>query len=489
MAINFRYYPSTNRVPGTYVEVDPSKANNAQLNQRALLIGQITSAGTATPGVPIISQGRDADRAACGAGSMLASMAVRYRTQDAFGELWLLPLSDDGAATAGAGSILFTAGATANGTYALYVAGTAVPVALTAGMTAAQVATAVQAAIAANPNLHCTATAATATVTLTARNKGVAASDIDLRVGYYGEVSPAGLAWTITPFSAGTQNPVSGLTAALANLGDKPFDFIAFPYTDAASLAQIKAFLGDAAGRWNWSQMIYGGWFGAFRGTFGAQTTFGVTNNDPHGSIMGICDVPDPVWRVAADVCANCAVSLRANPAQPLQDVALGIMAPPVQSRFTIGERNSLLYDGISTFKSDDSGQVFIDRMVTTYQTNAQGVPDDSFLDVETDYQLMELNRDFQTQMATQFSRKILVSDTTRIPVGATAMVNTPIIKAAFIARYKYWESQGRVQNSTQFAQQIVVENAGRGLVKVLAPVQLAQQLRQLAILVQFTKP
>ena len=38
------------------------------------------------------------------------------------------------------------------------------------------------------------------------------------------------------------------------------------------------------------------------------------------------------------------------------------------------------------------------------------------------------------------------------------------------------------------FAQNVVVEDAGNGLVKILAPVDLVDQLRQIAILLQFRK-
>ena len=45
MAINFTYYPDVNRVPGVYVEMDPSQANTATTLQRTLILGQITDDG------------------------------------------------------------------------------------------------------------------------------------------------------------------------------------------------------------------------------------------------------------------------------------------------------------------------------------------------------------------------------------------------------------------------------------------------------------
>ena len=52
MAINFTYYPTSNRVPGVYVEMDPSQANTGTALQNTLLIGQKLAAGTAPPDLP-----------------------------------------------------------------------------------------------------------------------------------------------------------------------------------------------------------------------------------------------------------------------------------------------------------------------------------------------------------------------------------------------------------------------------------------------------
>ena len=57
MTINFKNIPQNLRVPLFYAELDASHANTAIANQRALIIGQITAAGVATPNVPLISSG------------------------------------------------------------------------------------------------------------------------------------------------------------------------------------------------------------------------------------------------------------------------------------------------------------------------------------------------------------------------------------------------------------------------------------------------
>ena len=72
MTIPFAKIPQGLRVPGFYAEVNASKANTSVNPQRALIIGQITSGGVATPNVPLLSQGPSDAITQGGAGSMLA---------------------------------------------------------------------------------------------------------------------------------------------------------------------------------------------------------------------------------------------------------------------------------------------------------------------------------------------------------------------------------------------------------------------------------
>ena len=121
MTLPFANIPSNLRLPLFFAEVNNTQANSATLNQRALIIGQITSAGSAVPNVPVLSQGVADAAAQGGPGSMLHLMTQAYRANDSFGEVWYLPLADDPGATAATGTLAFTAAATANGTLSLYI--------------------------------------------------------------------------------------------------------------------------------------------------------------------------------------------------------------------------------------------------------------------------------------------------------------------------------------------------------------------------------
>lgn len=498
----FKQIPSGSqiRVPGVSAELDPSHANTAAQPFRALIIGQILGAGIAAPNVPLISGGVADAKLQGGQGSMLAGMTAAYQLNDPFGEKWYLPLADAGGATAATGSIAFTGPSTAAGTISLYIGGNlanygqpgAISVAITSGESATAIGAAVAAAVNAVPDLPVSANAVTGTVTFTARNKGLVGNDIDIRLNYLGsaggEALPAGVAAVITAMSGGATNPT--LTTALANLPGQSFDFIVSPFTDNTSIAALTAFLNDTAGRWSWETQLYGGVFMAYRGTFSGLTTFGVTMNDQHTSVLGFFDSPSPGYAIAAAVGAQVAVSVRADPTQPitgLQGVVLqGILPPLIQSRFSASLRNTLLFDGISTFRVE-GGQVVLEKAITTYQLNTSGQPDNSYLAVETMNQLAFQLRGIRSFLVTTYGKAKLAADGTR--AGPTANVVTPsVIRAGIIAWYRGLELNGEAQNSTAFAAALVVQinaqNPNR--VDILFTPILMEELEIFALLTQF---
>ena len=489
MAINFTYYPTSNRVPGVYVEMDPSQANTGTALQSTLLIGQRLPAGLSQANVPLQIESSAQATAVCGRGSILAAMAQRYLQRDPFGDLWILPVNDDPAAVAATGTITITGTATVSGTLNIYIGGQRVQVLVSTGDTAAIIGPNINTAINANDDLPVTSTAAAGVVSLTALNKGALGNDIILQSNYLGsaggEYSVPGVTVAYAAMSGGTTNP--SLVAGLANLSSHPYDFVCTPYNDTASLDALKNFFADDVGRWSWQSMIYGGAFSAFRGTLGACTAFGNARNDQHMSVMAFNGSPDPVWIWATEYCAASAASLRVDPGLPLQYINTTLQAPPVATQWTLGERNTLLYDGMSTTRVGQDNTVIIERAATTYQHNAAGAADNSYLDVETMYGLMFVSRDLSNYLLTRYARKKLVSDTTPILAGSNC-VNAPMIKASVIMEYRALQTAGYVQNADTFAKTVQVENAGNGLVKILAPVDLVNQLRQIAILLQFRK-
>ncbi|MBI3452936.1 MAG: phage tail sheath subtilisin-like domain-containing protein [Rhodospirillales bacterium] len=421
---------------------------------------------------------------------MLAAMMDTYRDNDSFGEVWLLPVDDASGSAAATGTLTVQGPATANGTVALYVAGELVRVPVLAGDAATAVATAIAGAVNTAADLPVTAAAPAAVVTLTAKNKGTLGNDIDLRINYAGapagEELPSGVQISIAAMSGGATDP--SLAAALAALGDEEFDYIAFPYTDATSLNAVKAMMDDLAGRWSWSRQTYGHVFAARRGTLGALAAFGTGRNDPHASVMGLNGSPSPVWRWSAAFSAQAAKSLGVDPARPLQTLPLaGIRAAAPSLRFTISERQTLLFDGIATHHVRADGTVAIDRAITTYQRNDLGQADNSFLDVETLATLAYVLRRMRGAITQKFARHKLANDGTRFAAGQ-AVVTPSTIRAELIAQYSELESLGICENIEAFKENLVVERNGGdpNRIDVLWPGDLVNQLRVFAVLAQF---
>jgi phage tail sheath gpL-like len=486
-AISFINYPVSNRNPGVFIEIDAIQANTAQVIQRTLIFGQMLSTGTALPNIPIISSGITSAATAFGLGSQLSAMLTRYTQSDPFAEVWCVPLSDNGAGTAGSAVVTITGPATAAGSLNVYVNGTVCQVKVNVADTATVMATNLAAVINLK-KLAVTATAAAGVVTLTAVNAGVSAGEIIVALNYKGpvnsEFTPAGVGLTLTT-TAGTDDP--DLTTAISNLGNKTFDFIVCPYTGSAPLNALEGFLSDATGRWSPTIQLYGHIFTAISANFANAITFGGTVNSQHLSVLPVFGQAEPAYIVAAAFAAACASSLRNSPALTLTTVPLNILAPSTNNEFDFTEQNTLLYTGMSTFRVDDSGAATLSRVITTYQTNALGQPDNSYLNINVMFQLMAVARTYQIQLSTQFARKILVDPTARFSVGSNATTTTAITLAA-IAIYNGLIQQYLVGNSSYFAANVQAQNQGNGLVALYLPVTLSGQLEIIACRLSFTQ-
>lgn len=471
MTVSFSNIPSNLRVPLFYVEIDNSMANSATETQRTLLIGQMTAAGTATAGTAYRCSSASMAAGLCGEGSMLHTMLMAYLKNDSYGETWLLPLADDDSSmTTATGSISVDSVPTASGVIYLYIAGTRVRLTVKPAYTRAEIASLLADRINATSGLPVTASVPRdgTTVELTARNAGETGNTIDIRLNYLGssggESTPDGLTLTITAMSGGEGAP--DLADALASLGDRSFDFIVLAYSDTTSLNDMKDFLSDDEGRWAWDKQIYGHAFTAASGSYGELADKGERRNDQHMTLWGVYDGPNTSYDYAAAMVGALAQSVRNDPARPTQTLSVsGVLAPPLASRFTLTERNTLLYSGISTFT----------------------VSDDSYLQIETMYTLMYVCRDMRTQVTSKFGRMKLADDGANIPAGS-AIVTPAVIRAELIARFRTLANIGYVQNADAFAEQLVVErdsdNPNR--VNVVWPGRLMNQLRIFAVLNQF---
>lgn len=459
--MNFNSIPSNLRLPSVLAEFDSSRASSgpALMPYRALIIGQKTSAGTATANTVV--RVTNADQAATygGAGSMLHRMAIAWFKSNKSTEVYLGVLDDNGAGVLATKTLVLAGTATAAGTIYLYIGGERFEIAVASGTAHTAVVTAIEAALDAavtTRGLPVITSSATDTVTFTAKNKGTVGQDLDVRLNYhYGEALPAGITATIANAVSGATNPV--LTSLIAALGDIQYHVIANPYTDATSLSALEV---ELASRFGPTRMVDGVAIASAVGSNSVLGTLGDTRNSPHSLIVaqpGETPITPPT-EFAAEVAALVALHGAADPARPFQTLAMThAQAPAEADRFTDAERNLMLYDGVATTKATQTGQVQLERLVTTSQRNAAGSADTAYLDVTTLLTLMYMRYSFRARILSAFPRHKLADDGTRFGSGQ-AVVTPKIAKGEALAWARQMEELGLLEDFDGFKTDLVVE-------------------------------
>jgi len=486
MTISFNEVPSPFRAPFFFVEIDPTFAglDTAQIQFTALVVGQKTAAGSAAVETLIkITDDGQADNL-FGAGSHLARILRKFRENNTVTELKAMAVVDDGGAVAAVKTITVTGPATASGTIVLLVAGIRLAIGVASGDSANDIASAIEVALDAELQIPYTASVATNVVTLIAKNAGLLGNDIDVRDSFKDDESlPAGVALAFADTVAGATNP--SVTNLIAAMVDEWFQVIVWPWTDSTSLDAIEAELADRFGP---IRQLDGVAFSGAIGTLGALATLGNSRNSPHTSIIHATSEPVPHWEKAGAVGARVAQSASIDPARPFQTLTLtGILAPVANDRFTLQERNGLLFDGISTSRILAGDVVQIGRLITTFQTSVSGEASEAFLNVETMYTLQFIRFDFRTFFSNKYPRFKLADDDTRIGEGQKVM--TPKLgKAEAIARFRFWEELGLVENFEDFNKNLIVERntQDKNRLDFLLPPDLINQLIVQAAQIQF---
>lgn len=295
-----------------------------------------------------------------------------------------------------------------------------------------------------------------AVVTVRARNRGPQGNNIDLRLNYAdGQETPAGVGCSISAMSAGATAP--SLSTLIAALGDTWFQIIAHPYTDSTSLTALEEELAD---RWGPTRMIDGVALTSAAGSVSTLGTLGQTRNSKHSVIVaqaGANPLTPPV-EFAAATAGAVALEANADPARPFQTVALvGVLPPAQDDLFSFEERNLLLYDGIATTRGAPGGGVVLERLITTWQLNAAGSPNTSYLDVTTLLTLLYLRYSLRAKILAEHPRSKLMNDGARVGPGQ-AIITPQTGKALAVGWFRQMELLGLVEDAEQFKADLVCE-------------------------------
>ena len=486
MSISFGEIPADNLVPMFMTEfANSNAAKGGAMPWKNLLIGQAVQAydpetrtesfrpkSDNTGTLKLITSDEQAD-ALYGAGSQIARMIRAFRKNSRNSELWALAVADGSTAAEGEIAVSFADSATVapkSGAIRLMIGGQSVAADVVAGKTAAEVATAIAAAINENQQLPVVAEASSATVTLTAKNGGTCGQGIDIRYNHYqGQELPQGVQLAITAMTGGGSD-TSYVTANVANIiRGTWFNAIVAGSDDATNVAEIKRILDD---RWTATVQQTGVLFFSLNGcsvTSGGDTTdYGTASLDAlmeRGGDLNsqvIClpslpETPTPGFEVAAAVLGCVAPKTLNDPAQPLSNWAVaGIVAPRETDREDLEGNNLLLKAGCALLTCGNDGTVYLKRMVTTYKTNPAGAKDTSYQPLEKVFTLSFLRWDWNNYLAGRYPHAKLADDGTDFGPGQVIM--TPKLgEAELLGRYEYWISKGLVQDYATFKANLVV--------------------------------
>lgn len=397
--VSFEQIPGSTRTPGVYVEFNARLAVRSlpANRQRLRLVGQRRTSGTVAALVPT-QLFSDADAAAYfGAGSQLHLMARAALKANPYVDLHAIALDDAGASTAASGTITIAGTATSSGRLIARIGAVDVACVITTGDAAAAVATALNAALAAVPDLAVTAAVAGAVVTLTARNKGAAGNDIKVAARWD---TAAGLTATVVAMAGGTGNP--DIAAALAVLQPAGDQLLVMPYTDTANLTKLRTHLQFTG---NGLEMRGAVGVVGTAASYGTAVATAVAINDGR-MVEGLCpDSGSLPWEIGAALAA--VLAFEEDPARPLNGLELvGIDPAPLASRLTKVQVEGCLANGVTPLGVGPGEHVQIVRAVSTYTTNAAGVTDVAWLDITTVRTLDYVRTALRTRLALRFPRE-----------------------------------------------------------------------------------
>ena len=489
--IAFNNIPTNIRTPGTFTEVDNSRALQGLVANphKALMLGQMQATGDATRNeLKAITRDGFADTF-FGPGSILARMCNAFKKANPNTELFAIALSENAAGTAASGTIDVGGSASGAGTVFLLAGGIQVYTPITSGWSGEDVASAVASDINGNSVLAFVASVSvtsTEVVIMQAKGSAELTNYFDFRVNYFeGQSNPTGVTLSLTAMSGGSNNPTPANVWAVTE--NEQFQHIISPYFDTTGMTSLEGELSD---RWGPLVALEGHGYTALPATQASATTFGNSRNSFHITSPALNDSPTNSEEWAAVWGAIAAFNLNVDPARPLHTLKLpGILAPPQASRFTRTERDILLFDGIATWITDSSGNVLIERSITMYQKNALGIVDPSYLDIQTLFTLIEIRFQYKTRMTNRFivPRFKLASDGFVIPPG-NKIITPSVLKAEIIALFTQLGEQGLIEDIKDFETNLVVQrnSVDQNRVDVLLPPNLINQFRILASQIQF---
>jgi phage tail sheath gpL-like len=487
MTIAFQNIPGNIRVPFFYGEVSAG-LQGFQEQSILLLIGPANPSGGPNPGAAKLDQPVQVfgnEDFLFGVDSPLAAMVKMARNNAPFQAIAGLPVSPPTTPVKAAGTFTITGTAARAASANVYVNGVQQRFTIAGGDSPTAIGSKLAASINSDPYTPVVAVAAAGVVTCTAKLGGTLGNQITLNVGILSDDDPLAASMiTVAPMTGGAGDP--SITTALANLGDRAYDYIGSAFSDSGNVTALENFLSDIVGRWGPYSQVYGHAFWGKDESFGALATEGNLHNSPHCTFLGQFNYVTPPYLNVAATAAIAAFHLTTFPegSAPLQTLPkAGVKGPVLNGdRSTVAERQSLYFDGVSMDRFDDfTGECQIDRTLTTYQHNQWGSPDMTFLDINTPLQVMYALRRLRADL-TQNMGRVALADSN--PYNVSNIVTVQDVVNQAIHTYTKLVKDGCMENADVFSENVRGERDANDATRVnlSLPLDTVNQLRIVAV-------
>lgn len=456
---------TSDKTPRTAIAFDRTSGvkSTVDTTREVLLVGMQHSTGTVAVNIPTPLLREDDGATYFGVGSHIDIACRAAFKANPFVLLHAVGVAEAG--TKATATVVFATTATANGSYYLRIGGRAISIDIATGDTATVIGDALVTAITAahliDP-LPVSAANVSGTVTFTARNGGTIANNIQLRHGgALGNGFDASLATTATLSGAVMGSVVAGsgsavVTSALAASTGRRYHVIADLLSDQTSGAAMETHTDTEADGEHGHGCIY---VQVLNGTQSACTTQALALNSSRGVLYSINTTE--TWSVAACGALAADESAEEVPTRPRNGRKIkGILAPPVEKRWTRTETRTLINNGCTPLFVAPGEDVCVMRFVSMGVKNSAGSYDYSCLDM-TKFLAFDYFRDAVTLMfQTNYERaRWADSDPDGLLPPDVATPEKVTIDLINVARDM--ESEGVIQNVTALEDQFVVEKVG----------------------------
>jgi len=470
------------KLPGTRIEISDQRVSTPSTQDvKVLLAGVKLPAGTLAPNTPkqVFSESEVIE--AAGEGSQLLQMYRYARGINARVNMTVVAMDAPAGAQA-AGTLTFGGLATTAQPVIVQIEDETISIPVTIGDDGAAIAASAQTIIAGGEYdfLHVAATTALAVTTLTARNDGAYANEINVKA-----ISvPPGVTLVIVGMAGGTGAP--DVDSALASLGGVRYNYIALPDTDATNLADVDTFLAD---RWTADKAIDGHAVGAKRDSVANLAVLGLGLDTKHTSIFGDPNLPSSPWCQAAAIC-----SLRAtvtNPKVTLRNSNLSSLVAPLETEYLDPDDMSTLLDaGIAVYWYVQNVPR-VNRFPTLAKTNDLGQSSEAFYDVETKLTVSAIRQERIRVLSPQIG-KILVDDASSTEYDlstAGQIIDAEGIRQILITQYRDdFTPQGWVSDSEGFEFDLIVTKTASDQVTFISVPRITGNLYDIPGTIEFVQ-